>query len=177
MPVIFLFRLFGRIRTDSPSFAKQKGHINCCKRQGLPCRILPPQPEKSTCYCKYFFQFYSPNGEFYCYAVIYGFQPSDIALRQLKRRIEYHCDEVAISLLPQAKISHLTKWGISQSIPIAFAVGYFYVKKGGWEPQVYKSEVCGANERRAKLGSTRSHQEKIIRNLLSSVTVSDFLFI
>ena len=30
----------------SPSFAKQKGHINCCKRQGLPCRILPPQPRR-----------------------------------------------------------------------------------------------------------------------------------
>ena len=42
----FLFRLFGRIRTVSPSFAKQKGHINCCKRQGLPCRILPPQPRR-----------------------------------------------------------------------------------------------------------------------------------
>ena len=49
------------------------------------------------------FQFYSPNGEFYCFAVIYGFQPSDIALRQLKRRIEYHCDEVAISLLRKQK--------------------------------------------------------------------------
>ena len=24
-------------------------------------------------------QFYSPNGEFYCYAVIFSFQPSDIA--------------------------------------------------------------------------------------------------
>ena len=35
--------------------------------------------------------------------MIYGFQPSDIALRQLKRRIEYHCDEVAISLLRKQK--------------------------------------------------------------------------
>ena len=74
----FLFRFPAGFEPISPSFAKQKGHINCCKRQGLPCRILPPQPEKSTCYCKCFFQFYSPNGEFYCFAVIYGFQPSDI---------------------------------------------------------------------------------------------------
>ena len=59
--------------------------------------------KKSTCYCKCFFQFYSPCGEFYCFAVIYGFQPSDIALRQLKKRIEYHCDEVAISLLRKQK--------------------------------------------------------------------------
>ena len=33
------------------------------------------------------FQLYSPCGEFYCYAVIFGFQPSDIALRQLKANI------------------------------------------------------------------------------------------
>ena len=33
------------------------------------------------------FQLYSPYGELYCFAVIFGFQPSDIALRQLKRRI------------------------------------------------------------------------------------------
>ena len=46
----------------------------------------------------------------------------------------------------------------SQIITNRFAVGYyFYAKEGGFEPQVYKSEVCAANERRAKLGSTRSH--------------------
>ena len=153
----FWFRFPAGFEPISPSFAKQKGHINCCKRQGLPCRILPPQPRRrklhiacgdflsprthsaapplrnrsrssrlfgckrphngfvslplcfglllvfQTHFCKCFFQFYSPCGEFYCFAVIYGFQPSDIALWQLKRRIEYHCDDVAISLLRKQK--------------------------------------------------------------------------
>ena len=44
--VIFLFRFSAGFEPISPSFAKQKGHINCCKRQGLPCRILPPQPRR-----------------------------------------------------------------------------------------------------------------------------------
>ncbi len=42
----FLFRFQAGFEPISPSFAKQKGHINHCKRQGLPCRILPPQPRR-----------------------------------------------------------------------------------------------------------------------------------
>ena len=43
---VFLFSFLAGFEPISPSFAKQKGHINCCKRQGLPCRILPPQPRR-----------------------------------------------------------------------------------------------------------------------------------
>ena len=68
--------------------------------KNIKTSFLYPTDRKSLVQRTGDFQFYSPNGEFYCFAVIYGFQPSDIALRQLKRRIEYHCDEVAISLLP-----------------------------------------------------------------------------
>ena len=44
--LFFLFSFSAGFEPISPSFAKQKGHINCCKRQGLPCRILPPQPRR-----------------------------------------------------------------------------------------------------------------------------------
>ena len=89
------------------------------------------------------------SAEWYCLAAVK--EANRISLRR-SRNITF----------AKAKISRRTKWGISLSIPIAFAVGYFYVKKGGWEPQVYKSEVCGANERRAKLGSTRATSSRTL---------------
>ena len=95
------------------------------------------------------------SAEWYCLAAVK--EANRISLRR-SRNITF----------AKAKISRRTKWGISLSIPIAFAVGYFYVKKGGWEPQVYKSEVCGANERRAKLGPTRSHH--VVTDFVSFVT-------
>ena len=79
----------------------------------IELQFCPTSSEKSTCDRKCFFQFYSPPGEWYCYAVVFGLRRVIFAARvwaanrislqpqgaiSLLRKQKYHADEVSISL-------------------------------------------------------------------------------
>ena len=87
---------------------------------GAASSSLVTPTRKSTCYCKCFFQFYSPNGEFYCFAVINGFQPSDIRSASVDgeqnitvTKSQYHFCE-SKNITPN-KVRHIIKNNFLQS--------------------------------------------------------------
>ena len=77
-------------------------------------QVLSPAPEKISCsFEQEFFQLYSPFGELYCSAVIFGLCPSDIRFASFggeyniteTARFQYHFHEVKISLCAKHRIS------------------------------------------------------------------------
>ena len=126
-------------------------------RRAKRAESLAARQKKSNCVLQLLFQLYSPCGELYCYAVIFGFQPSDIALRQLKRAN-------IISLRQRRNITFATGKNITPSeVQIFVCASFLCVKmklKRDSNPQnllqgealtkeVYNRTVCEANYRRA----------------------------
>ena len=102
-------------------------------------QFCPTSSEKSTCDRKCFFQFYSPPGEWYCYAVVFGLRRVIFAVRvwaanrislqpqgaiSLLRKQKYHADEVSISL--KCICTSCNSVLRAQNIQV-FRLGYFHL--------------------------------------------------
>ena len=147
--------------------------------RGFDYRRLHQQ--KSTCNSKCFFQFYSPCGEFYCFAVIYGFQPSVIALWQLKKRIEYHFCE-SKNITPN-KVRYITKnnenaaacglKSTSNSVGRWLAAAVKSQQINGYKTVIFLYYIVGANCVRPflicyELAGDRRSPLRVVRNFLMS---------
>ena len=107
-----------RLRSSTPLLFKlnigvsssgKTQHFDCCIRRFESCHPSQKKASRKTC----FFQLYSPCGEFYCFAVIFGLRRVVFASRvyeaniiSLRNEVEqyhcclrqYHADKVSISL-------------------------------------------------------------------------------
>lgn len=71
--------------------------------------------KKAIAFCNCFFQLYSPYGEWYCCAVIFGFLPSDIRFASARANIISLCRRHNITFASE-KISRRGRLSISLSI-------------------------------------------------------------
>ena len=76
--------------------------------------------KKAIAFCNCFFQLYSPYGEWYCCAVIFGFLPSDIRFASVRANIisllhqqKYHAErsEVYHHLFTGKEFYDIIRWG------------------------------------------------------------------
>ena len=116
-------------------------------RRAKRAESLAARQKKSNCVLQLLFQLYSPCGELYCYAVIFGFQPSDIALRQLKRANIISLRQRRNITFAKAKISCRVKYRFSS---VLLFLCENEIKKGFEPPKSFARRSLG--KRRSIIG-------------------------